>query len=187
MTLDRLASYSQRMAMMTLCLLVAMLLLNAAYWLSPYVASIDAGNGFSFSLSNRLIGNIGADLNIFPWWQIAGGIVISSVPLLALALGLHHLRLLFKTYGQRAYFSSIAAQHLGKMGKCVAIWTILELLCEPLLSYWLTLQEPVGQRIVSIGFDSGNIVALFFAACITVIARILQKASELHCENQQFV
>lgn len=186
MTLDRLTHFSQRMATITLCLLLTMLLLNASYWLFPSVAA-NEGYGFHFSISNDMINTLGADLYRFPWWQIAGGIILSSVPLLALALGLYHLRKLFQTYGQRAYFSGIAANHLGKMGQYVAIWTILELLCQPLLSYWLTMQEPVGQRMVTIGIDAGNIVALFMAACISVIAQILKQASKLHCENQQFV
>nr|WP_260441523.1 DUF2975 domain-containing protein [Serratia fonticola] len=163
-----------------------MLLLNTVYWLFPNVAE-NQGYGFDFSLSNKLISSLAVNLHAFPWWQIAGGIIISSVPLLALALGLYHLRLLFKTYGQRAYFSDIAANHLGKMGQYVAIWTILELLCEPLLSYWTTMLEPVGQRVVTMSFDSGNIVALFLAACIAIIAQILKQASRLHSENQQFV
>ncbi|WP_411753188.1 DUF2975 domain-containing protein [Serratia sp. (in: enterobacteria)] len=186
MTLDRLTRFSQRMATITLCLLLAMLLLNAAYWLFPSVAAND-GYGFHFSISNDLISALGVDLYNFPGWQLAGGILLSSVPLLALALGLYHLRKLFQTYGQRAYFSGIAAHHLGKMGQYVAIWTILELLCQPFLSYWITMQEPVGQRMVTFGIDAGNIVALFLAACIAVIAQILKQASKLHCENQQFV
>ena len=186
MTLDRLTRFSQRMATITLCLLLAMLLLNAAYWLFPSLAA-NEGYGFEFSISNSLIIAMGADLYSFPWWQITGGIILSSVPLVALALGLNHLRKLFQTYAQRAYFSDIAAHHLGKMGQYVAIWTVLELLCQPLLSYWLTMQEPVGQRMVTLGIDTGNIVALFLAACIAVIAQILKQASKLHCENQQFV
>lgn len=186
MTLDRLTRFSQRMATVTLCLLLAMLLLNASYWLFPSVAA-NEGYGFEFSISNSLISGLGVDLSSFPWWQTAGGVIISSVPLLALALGLYHLRKLFQTYGQRAYFSDIAAHHLGKMGQYVAIWTVLELLCQPVLSYWLTMQEPVGQRMVTLGIDAGNIVALFLAACITVIAQILKQASKLHGENQQFV
>lgn len=186
MTLDRLTRFSQRMATITLCLLLAMLLLNASYWLFPSVTA-NEGYGFEFSISNRLINGLGVDLSSFPGWQTAGGIILSSVPLLALALGLYHLRKLFQTYGQRAYFSEIAACHLGKMGQYVAIWTVLELLCQPLLSFWLTMQEPVGQRMVTLGIDAGNIVALFLAACIAVIAQILKQASKLHGENQQFV
>jgi hypothetical protein len=186
MTLDRLTRFSQRMATVTLCLLFALLLLNASSWLFPSFAA-NQGYGFDFSISNSLINSLGADLYSFPWWQIAGGIILSSVPLLALALGLYHLRKLFQTYAQRAYFSGIAAHHLGKMGQYVAIWTILELLCQPVLSYWITLHEPVGQRMVTLGIDTGNIIALFLAACIAVIAQILKQASKLHCENQQFV
>ncbi|MCM3588992.1 DUF2975 domain-containing protein, partial [Mesobacillus maritimus] len=119
------------------------------------------------------------DVAAFPWWQKAVGIVLSSVPLVALANGLRHLRALFRTYARRDYFSAQAAGHLGKTGRAIGLWVVLSLLCEPLLSVWATLREPVGHRVVSVGFTLPYVVALFTAACIAVIAHILRQASEL--------
>lgn len=187
MSPDRLSRFSQRMATITLWFLIAMMLLNAACWLFPQLSSIDGGYGFGFSLTNQLIVGLNVQVESLPWWQQAGGIVLSSIPLFVLAFGLYQLSLLFKTYARKEYFSVMAATRLGKIGQSIGIWIILNLICEPLLGFWLTMREPVGQRVVTLSLGTSDIVALFLATCIILIAQILRKASDLHVENQQFV
>ncbi|MBR8133170.1 DUF2975 domain-containing protein [Burkholderia ambifaria] len=183
---DRIARISQQMATVTLGFIVGMLVLNAACWAFPSLNGA-SGPGLVFGLTDSVISNLRVDVAAFPWWQKAVGILLSSVPLVALANGLRHLRALFRTYARRDYFSVQAAGHLGKTGRAIGLWVLLSLLCEPLLSVWATLREPVGHRVVSIGFSLPYVVALFTAACIAVIAHILRQASELDAEHRQFV
>ncbi|MET3819778.1 hypothetical protein ACVK00_004209 [Burkholderia sp. PvR073] len=183
---DRIARISQKMATVTLGFIVGMLVLNAACWAFPSLNAA-SGPGLVFGLTDSVISNLRVDVAAFPWWQKAVGILLSSVPLIALANGLRHLRALFRTYARRDYFSAQAAGHLGKTGRAIGLWVLLSLLCEPLLSVWATLREPVGHRVVSIGFSLPYVVALFTAACIAVIAHILRQASELDAEHRQFV
>ncbi|AIC22321.1 MULTISPECIES: DUF2975 domain-containing protein [Pseudomonas] len=185
MTSQGLARFSQRMSAVTLLLIIAMLLLNAALWLFPQL-SAESGYGFGFGLSNSLSSHLAAGA-VFPWWQTLGGILLSSIPLLALAFGLSHLRQLFQSYARGEYFSSAAAVHLGKVGRGVALWVLLDFLCEPLLSIWVTLNAPVGERLISLSITAPTFVALFLAACISIIARILWQASEVDSENRAFV
>ncbi|WP_269505166.1 DUF2975 domain-containing protein [Burkholderia sp. IMCC1007] len=184
---DRIARISQRMAAVTLSFIVGMMVLNAAYWAFPSLSTADAGPGFAFGVADPVVAGLGVDVSAFPWWQKAVGFLLSSVPLVALAHGLRHLRLLFRTYAQRDYFSAKAAGHLGKTGRAIGLWVLLSVLCEPLLGIWATLREPDGQRMFSIGFGLSYVVALFTAACIVVIAHILRQASELDAEHRQFV
>ncbi|QQJ95686.1 DUF2975 domain-containing protein [Burkholderia ambifaria] len=183
---DRIARISQQMATVTLGFIVGMLVLNAACWAFPSLNGA-SGPGLVFGLTDSVISNLRVDVAAFPWWQKAVGILLSSVPLVALANGLRHLRALFRTYARRDYFSVQAAGHLGKTGRAIGLWVLLSLLCEPLLSMWATLREPVGHHVVSIGFSLPYVVALFTAACIAVIAHILRQASELDAEHRQFV
>ncbi|WP_431289524.1 DUF2975 domain-containing protein [Burkholderia cepacia] len=183
---DRIARISQQMATVTLWFIVGMLVLNAACWAFPSLNAA-SGPGLVFGLTDSVISNLHVDVAAFPWWQKAVSILLSSVPLIALANGLRHLRALFRTYARRDYFSAQAAGHLGKTGRAIGMWVLLSLLCEPLLSVWATLREPVGHRVVSIGFSLPYVVALFTAACIAVIAHILRQASELDAEHRQFV
>ncbi|MFW9080718.1 DUF2975 domain-containing protein [Pseudomonas sp. P2757] len=186
MTSNNLARFSQRMAAVTLVLIVVMLVFNAALWLFPVIAGKN-GWGLGFALTDRQLSNIADKAQMFPWWQTLGGIVLSSIPLVALAIGLGHLRRLFKSYARGEYFSSDAARSLGSVGKAVGIWVLLDLMCEPLLSVWVTMTEPVGQRMISLSIMAPSFVALFLAACISIIAHILWHASEINSENRTFV
>lgn len=187
MDTQRLAQLSQRMSLLTLLLIVGMLVLNTAVWMFPVLSSSADGLGLGFALSDRLIQTRAAKVALFPWWQIGGGILLSSIPLLVLGNGLNHLRQLFQNYARGEYFSQAAARHLGKVGRAVALWVLLDFLCEPLLSAWVTMNEPVGERLITLSVTGPSVVALFLAACIAVIARILWQASEVDSENRTFV
>lgn len=182
---DRLARVSHRMAGLTLVVMAALLGLNVLNWLYPPYAS--DSYGFSFGLTSRWLANTSLDLASFPAWQTAGAILITSVPLLVLMRGLMHLRALFRSYAAGAYFSMEAARSLGTVGRSIALWVVVEFLTEPVLSVWLTLREGPGKHLVVLSLDTPALVSLFVAACIAVIGRILQRASEVYQENQQFV
>ncbi|MGJ7513531.1 DUF2975 domain-containing protein [Pseudomonas baetica] len=186
MSSNRLAQLSQRMAAVTFVLIVAMLVLNSVLWLFPFLAEKD-GWGLGFALTDRQLSHITDQAMLFPWWQRLGCILLSSVPLLALAYGLAHLRRLFQSYSRGDYFSSAAAAHLGLVGRAVALWVVLDFLCEPLLSLWVTMNAPVGERLITISLTASTFVALFLAACISIIARILRQASEVDSEYRSFV
>jgi len=171
----------------TLWLIIGMLVLNAATWLFPKLGSVEGGYGISFSLSDRLISSAWVDVTGLAWWQTLGAIVLSSIPLVVLSMGLLNLRALFRNYAAGNYFSSGSAIYMEKLGWAVNLWVVLTFLCEPLLGLWVTLREPVGQRFMTLSFDSSGIVAIFLATCIILIARILRRATEINTENQQFV
>ncbi len=185
MTSDRLAGYSRLMATLTLLLIAGMLLLNAACWIFPDLAS-EHGLGFALTATG-VAGDLGVVARDMPLWQALGGILLSSLPLLVLASGLQALRRLFQHYGRGEYFCEDAAALLGKVGLCLACWVLANFLLEPLLTVWVTFLQPQGQRIVSLSFGSAELVSLFAAASVMVIARIQRKAALLAEENRQFV
>ncbi|CAM3415846.1 DUF2975 domain-containing protein [Bordetella sputigena] len=182
---DRLAGLSHRMAGLTLVVMAALLLLNIVNWIYPPYGP--HGYGFSFGLTSRWLADGSIDLARFPAWQTIGAMAISSIPLLVLMRGLSHLRTLFSDYAEGAYFSMQAGRHLAAVGRSIALWVVVQFLTEPVLSIWLTIRAEPGHRIVALSLDTSALVALFVAACIAIIGRILQRASEVYRENQQFV
>ncbi len=158
MTSDRLAGYSRLMATLTLLLIAGMLLLNAACWIFPDLAS-EHGLGFALTATG-VAGDLGVVARDMPLWQALGGILLSSLPLLVLASGLQALRRLFQHYGRGEYFCEDAAALLGKVGLCLACWVLANFLLEPLLTVWVTFLQPQGQRIVSLSFGSAELVSL---------------------------
>lgn len=186
MPIHRLARLSQRMAALTLLFIACMLILNALLWVFPRLASPD-GLGIGFSLSAVMLTQLAVKIEMLAGWQVLGAILISSVPLIALASGMNHLRQLFQGYANGEFFSNDAAVHLGKVGQGVMLWVTASFVCTPLLSMLVTLHAPPGQRLFTISFTSADFVALFLAGCIAVIARILMRANEINSENQTFV
>lgn len=184
MNTDRLVRYSQLMAAITQILIIGMLFLNAVCWLFPSTAS---AYGFGFSLTASVVYGLEIIPDHMPWWQVMGGILLSSIPLLILARGLRALRGLFCIYGTGEYFSHESALLLGKVGQGVALWVLSSFLLEPIISIWATMLQPAGERIMTLSFDSSQVVALFLAGSVMVIARILGLASAVAAENRQFI
>lgn len=183
MTTDLLANRSRILATATLVLVVSMLLANIAYWVFPDALHTVTG-GFNLT---AMIGQLDANISPMPWWQAAGGIVLSSIPLLILAKGLLALRSLFLAYSKGEYFSSESADLLGKVGKSVLLWVLASLVLTPVMSVWITFTRPAGERLLSINFEPSHIVALFLSASLMIIARSLSNACSLARENEQFV
>ncbi|MFJ7883106.1 DUF2975 domain-containing protein [Pseudomonas sp. NPDC096917] len=183
MKTDLLANRSRVLATATLVLVASMLLSNIAYWIFPTAIGKYIG-GFSLS---ALTETLQADILLMPWWQASGAIILSSIPLLILAKGLLALRGLFLAYSKGEYFSSESAELLGKVGKSVTLWVLASLILTPVMSVWITLTRPVGERLFTLSIDPSHIVALFLSASLMIIARSLYNACSLARENQQFV
>lgn len=184
---NRLSIVSQWMATATLWIIVLMLVLNALSWIVPGAPQPGAKSGWALSLQDSLIAALNLDVSSLPAWQRTGAILITSTPLLALATGLWHLRALFQTYARQDYFSPCGATHLKRVGQFVALWVLLGLLCSPLLSAWVTMMRPSGERLISIGLSGSDVVALFLAGSIAIVAKIHEEASAIKAENQQFI
>lgn len=185
MTTDHLARHSRLMATLTQALIIGMLVLNAACWFFPDAAR-QYGLGFNLTAIG-VTGNLNVDVSSMPWWQVAGGLILSSIPLLILANGLIALRRLFQLYSEGQYFSEKSALLLGKVGFGVIMWVLLSFVLTPAISVWVTMLQPPGQGLLTIAFDSSDLVSLFLAASVMVVARIHQKGSVLARENQQFI
>jgi len=183
MKTDHLANRSRILATATLLLVAGMLLTNIAYWIAPNIIGTYVG-GFSLSAMPEILQ---ANILLMPAWQIAGAIVLSSIPLLILARGLLALRSLFLAYSKGQYFSAESAELLGKVGKSVAYWVLASLLLTPVMSVWLTMLRPAGERLFTLNFEPSHLVALFLSASLMIIARSLYNACSLARENQQFV
>lgn len=176
MTTDHLARNSRLMASLTQALIIGMLVLNAACWFFPDVAR-QYGLGFNLTAIG-VTGDLNVDVSSMPWWQVAGGLILSSIPLLILANGLIALRRLFQLYSEGQYFSEKSSVLLGKVGFGVIMWVLLSFVLTPAISVWVTMLQPPGQGLLTIAFDSSDLVSLFLAASVMVVARIHQK--EVH-------
>lgn len=180
---DRIARLSERLALLSLVIMLLLAGFNLYCWVDPSLAlraGLDARSGAGMLA--------GLPLSAPPaGWQLAGGALITVVPLTALARALWHGRTLFRTLAAGEYFSPRVAAALGGAGRAVGLWVLLSVLCQPLLSVWLTLREPVGHRLLMLGFGSPDLVALYLAGGLWVMAQVMRRAAALDAENRQFV
>jgi hypothetical protein len=178
---ERIKLPSRRMSGITMLFLVGMLLLNAVSLLFPALNKTPVG------FAGPDLQRLGIALADLVWWQVAGGIVLSSIPLLALAKALMHVRSLFEAFGRQDFFSPSAALDLERAGRWVVCWVLAGFVCEPVESLWFTLLAGPGRRMLTLTFGSPQFVALYPAGCVVVLVRVLRKASEISQENRQFV
>ena len=187
MSTDALARFSQRMVSTTLLLMVAIIVMNTAVLFFPSISLTHELAGINLSLSDRLLSTLNIRLPDLPWWQAVGAGVISFLVVLPLCYSLFHLRALFHSYARRDYFSAGAAQHMRKIGASLGAWVIMTIVVDPLLSYWLTMLKPAGEREILFGFELQSIAWLFVSACVMAVAKILEKATAINEENKLFL
>jgi len=49
------------------------------------------------------------------------------------------------------------------------------------------MREPPRHRVITLGFGSPYVVALFLSASFAILAHVLKRASELDAQHRQFV
>ncbi|VUS41892.1 DUF2975 domain-containing protein [Klebsiella grimontii] len=187
MSTDALAQLSQRMVSFTMMLLIAVVLLNSLVLFFPTISFSDELYGISLSLDDQRLSALNVSLQALPWWQSAGVGVISLLVMAPLCYSLYQLRSLFKAYARRNYFSARSAQHMSRVGASLGIWTVMDLLASPVLSYWLSLANPAGEREIVFGFELHHVVWIFISLCVMAVAKILEKASILYEEDKLFL
>lgn len=187
MSTDALAQLSQKMVSFTMMLLIAVILLNLLVLFFPTLSFSDELYGISLSLNDQRLSALNISLRELPWWLAAGVGVISLLVMVPLCYSLYQLRSLFKAYACRNYFSACSAQHMSRVGASLGIWTVMDLLADPVLSFWLSLVNPPGEREIVFGFELHHIVWIFISLCVMAVAKILEKASILYEENKLFL
>ncbi|MBJ9112875.1 DUF2975 domain-containing protein [Citrobacter sp. FDAARGOS_156] len=187
MSTDALAQLSQRLVTFTMILLIAVVLLNSIVLFFPAWSFSNEFYGITLSLTDQRLSALNVSLQTLPWWQVAGAGVISLLVIAPLCYCLYQLRSLFQTYARRNYFSTRSAQHMSRVGASLGVWTVMTLLADPMTSYWLTMLNPAGERVILIGFELYHIVWFFIALCVMAVAKILEKASILYEENKLFL
>lgn len=94
-----------------------------------------------------------------------------------------HLVRLFEAYARGELFTADNARHI----KLAGLWLLLRQLAEPLhgalLSVLLTLNLPPGQRMISLGMGSLNLLGALAGAGILLVAWIMQEGCRLQEEN----
>ncbi|MDC9592719.1 DUF2975 domain-containing protein [Xenorhabdus sp. IM139775] len=181
--LTRMTTLSLMMSKLSLLIIILMVTINIFSWLDPKL--ILGRYGLGFSLTERIVSNF--DRDTLAAWKLTGGILISTIPLLSLVGSFWAFHRLFGNYRKGDYFSKPTVKYLEYAGWGIILWSILDILCEPILTGWLAIGAPAGKRFISLSLTTGHFVAIFISVCLTIISRILYQACDIYDENQSIV
>ncbi|WP_432453325.1 DUF2975 domain-containing protein [Agarivorans sp. QJM3NY_29] len=73
------------------------------------------------------------------------------------------------------------------MGFALLAWTAVGIVSNTLLGLVLTFQNPVGERLVTIGFGSSDMINLIIGSVVLLISWVLKEAVEMKYEQEYTV
>lgn len=117
----------------------------------------------------------------------AAGFISSLLPLTVLIYVLLNLRKIFLFYKEGIIFSFEHVVLFKKIAKLLAIWVLLSVAYESVKSVLFSLGNPVGERILSVGFGSEELMVIVVATFVYVIAWVMDEGRVLAEENKMTI
>jgi hypothetical protein len=115
------------------------------------------------------------------------GFISSLLPLSALIYGIIHVKKLFSFYQEGITFSLEQVILFKKVSKALALWIVFSIIYESIKSIIFSWDNPVGERILEIGFNGNQIGIVIISIVILVIAWIMDEGRILSEENKLIV
>ena len=118
---------------------------------------------------------------------LAAGFISSLFPLTVLVFVLLNLRKIFLYYKDGVIFSFEHVVLFKRIAKLLFIWVLLSVAYESVKSVLFSLNNPVGERVLSVGFGSEELTVIVVAAFVYVIAWVMDEGRALAEENQMTI
>jgi uncharacterized membrane protein YvlD (DUF360 family) len=108
------------------------------------------------------------------------------LPMTALIYGLRKLRKLFRYYEKGLIFTEKNVACFRSLGRTLIAWVVCDVVKNSLLSIVLTLHNPPGQRLITVGLYSADFTAVFVGIVILIIAWVMDEARKIQ-EDQALI
>ncbi len=122
-----------------------------------------------------------------PWSPTAKAIGLSAylIDLLPIWLSLWALIGIFKNYQQGEIFSVANARYYRRIGWMFIFYGLIAItLHDTLMTLATTINNPPGERLLSIGFGSPNIEAIFCGTVVIIVSWVMLEASKLYDDQK---
>ena len=106
---------------------------------------------------------------------LAAGFISSLLPLTVLVFVLLNLRKIFLFYKEGVIFSFEHVVLFKKVAKLLSIWVLLSVVYESVKSVLFSLNNPVGERVLNVGFGAEEFTVIVVAAFVYVIAWVMDE------------
>jgi hypothetical protein len=165
----------------TCALLAVALPLAVAYHLmSTPVESLLLRAGVSMSASQA----VALDITL---GQKCLAVLLGVLPVCCASYGLVCAMRCFSGFSQAEYFSLRTVKYLRGFAAGIFASVVMGVVSSTLITVVLTAGAPAGQRALSLGFGSNELLTLLFAGMVWQIAAVMARAVALAEENAQFV
>lgn len=114
-------------------------------------------------------------------WRVAG-FLASLFPLAALLYGILNLRKLFSYYGQGRIFSLEHVSIFRNTAKALLLWVFFSILYEGVKSILFSLGAGPGNRVVTLGVSSSEVMILVVGSIVWIIAWVMDEGRLLNEE-----
>ena len=115
-----------------------------------------------------------------------GAFVTELIPLSAMIYGILKLRELFGLYEKGLIFTAKNVACFRSLGRTLIVWVICDVVTNSLLSVVLTLPNPPGHRMITVGLYSADFTAIFVGIVILIIAWVMDEARKIQ-EDQALI
>jgi hypothetical protein len=176
----RLAFLSRVMAWATLAAAVALPLAVLATYLAPEQTGPLNLRLYHLSAGRTLSERIPLDDRMLAF-------ACALVPLAIAVWGLLSLRRLFELFAAGDIFSAATSKTLGALSLALFGFVVTAFIAQAPISYLLMRSHPEPRFVFAISIGLEDLVALFAAAVVAVIARVMSEATRVADENANFV
>lgn len=119
--------------------------------------------------------------------SLFGGFLISAALGALVVGGLYHLRQFFKLCTEGDLFTPDGARSLHKFSIYMVLYAFLALPGETALGLIMTINNPVGERMLTASFQTYDITVIFLSLVVFAISWVYRESVEVSHENKQFV
>jgi Protein of unknown function (DUF2975) len=122
-----------------------------------------------------------------PACQRIGLLLLLVLQIAVLFVALHALWKMFGLIASGEALSQATASWMRRAGLCFAASAALMIVLRPLHMLLATISAPPGQRMVSVGFGTPELLAFLLAAVLMVLGHVQMLAAEISDDNRQIV
>lgn len=111
-------------------------------------------------------------------------LIVQFIPLSITVLICHKLAQLFRLYELGSLFENSNIKLIKNIGLLLIIGELLQFIYQPLMCLVLTFNNPVGERYISMSYDSSNLSVLLTGCIILTASWIVKEANQLKSDAQ---
>jgi hypothetical protein len=112
---------------------------------------------------------------------------VDMIPAAVIIYGLRKLEGLFRLYEQGIIFTAQNVKYFHSLGRALLVWVGCDVVRNSLLSIVLTLDNPPGHRVITVGFGSADGAALFVGIVVLIISWVMDEGRKIQEEQALIV